>query len=161
MVAVSHPHIIISAIRSMLAVWSTRRGGRGAWRSENTSHLHPLWGSGAARNHPLVAVSHGRSGPGPRITVGRGRVCGPYPSSGTSAYCGAGVPGVRVVAHHRLHSRAHSVPTMRAFRTVMELRPNTPGGKSVPRRCLPRRCPRQVLVGVGVLLCGTLKSAVH
>ena len=59
MVAASHPHVCISVAWSMLAAWSTRRGGRGARMSQDTSPLHPTWGPGAARSHPSAAPSHG------------------------------------------------------------------------------------------------------
>ena len=46
------------------------------------------------------------------------------------------VSGARVAAHHRLHSRAHSSPTMRASHAVMEPRPMIHGGKRASCRCL-------------------------
>ena len=119
-------------------------GGRGGRRSKDMSPLHALWGSGAAGSHFVVSASHGRSGPAPQITVGRGWVCGPHPSSATAAYCVAGVLCARAVAYHRLHSCAHSAPIMCASHAVMELRATIHGGKSAPRRCferLPGRSP--------------------
>ena len=136
--AASHPHVCISAARSMLVVRSTRRGGRGARRSEATSPLHPVWGSGAACSSSVVVASHGRSGPAPQITVGCGRVCGLHPLSGMASYCGVGFPSARVVAHYWSQSRAHSAPTMCASHAVMELCLMIHGGKSVPRRCFER-----------------------
>ena len=111
------------------------RGGTGVLTSEDTSPVHPVSGPGAACSHPPVAASHGWSGPAPRITVGLGRVSGPHPSSGMAVYRCAGVPGARVAAHHRLHSRAHSSPTTRASHAVMEPRPMIHGGKRAPCRC--------------------------
>ena len=128
-------YVPISAAGSTFVVWSTRRGGRGARRCEDTSPLHSVCGSWAACSHPVVAASHGRSETPPQITVGQGWVCGTHPSSGMAAYCNAGVPGVCVVAHHRLHSCADSAPTMCASHALMELLPMTDGGKSAPRRC--------------------------
>ena len=89
-------------------------GRRGAQRSEDTSPPHPVWGPWAACSHSVMAAaSHGRSGPVPQITVGRGRVCGPHPSSGRAANCGVGVPGARVVcaaaAPFARPLRAHNV----------------------------------------------------
>ena len=133
-VAASHPHVCICVARSMLGAWSTRRGGRGALRSEDTSLLHPVRGSGAACSHSVAAVSHGRSGTAPQISVVRGRVCSPHPSSRMAAYCAVGVPDAQVVAHHGLHLRAHSTPTMCASHAVRELRPMIHCGKSAPRR---------------------------
>ena len=105
------------------------RGGTGVLTSEDTSPVHPLCGPGAACSHSAVAASDGWSGPAPRITVGLGRVSGPHPSSGMAAYRCAGVSGAHVAAHHRLHSRAHPSPTMRASHAVTELRPMIHGGK--------------------------------
>ena len=51
--------------------------------------------------------------------MGRGRVCGPHPSSGTAAYCSAGVSGGRVVAHQRFHACAYSAPMMHASQAVI------------------------------------------
>ena len=113
-------------------------GGMGAWKSEDTSPLHPVWASGATCSHSVAATSHGRSGPAPRITVGRGWVCGPRPSNGMAACCGVGVPGAPVVAHHQLNSRAQAAPTMCAFHTVMELCPMIHSWKSLPRRCFEK-----------------------
>ena len=49
MVAASHSHVCITLASSTLAVWSTRRGGRGALMSEDRSPLQPALGSRAAR----------------------------------------------------------------------------------------------------------------
>ena len=97
--------------------------------SKDTSPLHPTCGSWAACSHFFAAASHGRSGPTPRIMVGRGRVCNPHPSSGMAAHRCAGVSSARVVAHHRPHSRAHSAPTIRASNAVMEPRAMIHGGE--------------------------------
>ena len=96
------------------------RGGTGVLTSEDMSPDHPVCGPGATCSHSPVTASHGWSGPAPRITVGLGRVSGPHSPSGMAAYRCAGVSGARVAAHHRLHSRAHSSPTMRASPRVME-----------------------------------------
>ena len=101
-----------------------------------------MWGSGAARSHSVVSASQGRSGPAQRIIVGRGRVCGPPPSSGKAAYCAAGAPGERVVVHHGLLSCPHSAPTMCASHAVMELRPMIHVWKSAPRRCFEKPAGR-------------------
>ena len=136
------------------------RGGTGVLTSEDTSPVHTVCGPGAACSHSPVAASHGWSGPAPRITVGLGRVSEPHPSSGMAAYRCAGVSGARVAAHHRLHSRAHSSPTMRASNAVMEPRPMIQGGKMASCRCF-KNPPWQVLVRVGALLWRALKSAIH
>ena len=112
------------------------RGGTGVLTSEDTSPVHPICGPGAACSHAPVAASHGWPGPAPRIMVGLGRVSGPHHRSGMAAYRCAGVSGARVAAHHRLHSRAHSSPTMRASHAVMEPRPMIHGGKRASCRCL-------------------------
>ena len=112
------------------------RGGTGVLTSEDTSPVHPVCGPGAACSHSPVAASHGWSGPAPRIMVGLGRVSGPHHRSGMAAYRCAGVSGARVAAHHRLHSRAHSSPTMRASHAVMEPRPMIHGRKRASCRCL-------------------------
>ena len=65
-----------------------------------------------------------------------GRVSGPLPSSGMAAYRCAGVSGAGVAAHHRLHLRAHSSPTMRASHAVMEPRVMIHSGKRASCRCL-------------------------
>ena len=110
-------------------------GGTSVLTSEDTSPVHPVCGPGAACSHSPVAASHGWSGPAPRITVGLGRVSGPHPSSGMAAYCCAGVSGARVAAHHWLHLRAHSSPTMRASHAIMETRLMIHGGKRASCRC--------------------------
>ena len=58
MVAASRPYVCISVAPSTLAAWSTRRGGRGARMSEDTSPLDPTCGSRATCSHPLAAASH-------------------------------------------------------------------------------------------------------
>ena len=107
----------------------------GARMSEDTSPLHTACVPGAAHSHSFAAASHGWSRPAPRIMVGRGRVCGPDPSSGMAAYRCAGVSGARVAAHHRPHSGAHSSPSIRASHAVMEPRPMIHGGKRASGRC--------------------------
>ena len=114
------------------------RGGTGVLTSEDTSPVHPVCGPGAACSRSPVATSHGWSGPAPRITVGLRRVSGPNPSSGMTAYRCAGVSGVRVAAHHRLNSRAHSSPTMHASHAVIEPRPMIHGGKKASCRCFEK-----------------------
>ena len=136
--AASRPHACTFVARSMLAVWRTRRRGRGAGMSEDTSPLHPTRGSGAACSHPSAAAFHGWSGPALQIMVGRGRVCGPHPSSGMAAYCCGGIPGARVALHHRSHSRAHSAPTIRASHAVMEPRLMIHSGKRASCRCFEK-----------------------
>ena len=106
--------------------------------SEDTSPCHPTCGSGAACSHPSYAASHGWSGPAPRIMVGRGRVCGLHPSGGTAAYRCAGVPGARVAARRRPHSRAQCAPTIGAPQAVMKPRPMIHGGKRVSCRCFEK-----------------------
>ena len=112
------------------------RGGTGVLTSEDTSLVYPVCGPEATCSHSPVAASHGWSGPAPRITVGLSRVSGPHPSSGMAAYPRAGVSGPCVAAHHRLQSRAHSSPTMRASHAVMEPRPMIHQGKRASCRCL-------------------------
>ena len=102
--------------------------------SEDTSPAHPTCGFWAACSHSSAAAFQGWSGPAPRITMGRGRVCGPHPSSGMAAHCCAGASGARVAAHHRPHSRAHCAPTIRASKPVMEPRPMIHGWKRVSCR---------------------------
>ena len=135
MVAVLRPHACISVAGSTLAAWSTRRGGWGALMSEDTSPLQPTCGSGAACSQPSAAASHRWSGPAPRIMVGRGRVCGPHPSSGTAAYPCAGVPGARVAAYNQPNSRGHFTPTLRASHAVMEPHLMIHGKKRASFRC--------------------------
>ena len=106
--------------------------------SEDTSPLHPTCGSGAACSHFPAAACHGWSGPAPRIMVGRGRLCGPHPWSGTAVYRCAAVPGAHVAAHHQPHSRAHSAPTIRASHTVMEPCPMIRGWKRASCRCFQK-----------------------
>ena len=136
--AASHYHARISAAPSMLGVCRRAGGARGIQRSEDTSPRHPVWGSDAAHSHSVVSASHRRSGPAPRITVGRGRECRPHPSKGTAAYCVAGTPGERVPAHHLLHSCAYSASPICASHAVMELRPMIHSGKSAPRMCFEK-----------------------
>ena len=81
MVAVLRPHVCIFVARSTSAVWRTMQRGMGAQMSQDTSPLHPACGSGASCSQSLAAASHGWSEPAPQIMVGRGRVCGPEPSS--------------------------------------------------------------------------------
>ena len=82
MVAASRFHLCISVARSTLAVWRTMRGAMGAWMSEETSLLHPACGSGGPCSYSFAAMSHGRSGPAPRIMVGCGQVRGPTHRAG-------------------------------------------------------------------------------
>ena len=63
MVAASHPHVYLSVAWSTLAAWSTRRGGRSARMSEDTSLLNPAWGTGATRSHSAPACPKGDRGP--------------------------------------------------------------------------------------------------
>ena len=135
-------------------------GGTGVLTSEDTSPVHPVCGPGAACSHSPVAASHGWSGPTPRITGGLGRVSRPHLSSGMAAYRCAGVSRARVAAQHRLHSRAHSSPTLRASHAVMEPRPMIHGAKRASCRCFENP-PRQVVVRVGALLGRALQSAIH
>ena len=99
------------------------------------SPVHSVCGPWAACSHSPVAASHGWSGLAPRMTVALGRVSGPHPPSRMAAVRCAGVSGARVAAHHRLHSRAHSSPTMRASHLFMEPRPMIHGGKRASCRC--------------------------
>ena len=161
MVAASRPHVSISVAQSTLAVWRTMRGGRGAQMSKDTSPSHPFCGSGAACSHSFAAVPHGWWGAAPGIMVGRGWVCGLHPSSGMAAYRCAGVSGARVAAHCRLHSLAHSSPTIPASSVVMEPRPMIHRGKRASCRCFEKSPGRQVPVRVGVLLRRALQGAIH
>ena len=131
------------------------RGGTGVLTSEDTSPVHPVSGPGAACSHPSVAASHGWSGPAQRITLGLSQMSGPHPLSGMAAYPCAGVCGARVAAHYRLHSRAHSSPTMRASHAVMEARPMIHGGTRASCRCLEKNPPAGPGTGGGPLVAGT------
>ena len=160
MVTASRPHARISAAQSMLASCGTSQGGGAPGGARTRRLARTVWGSSAACSQSVVSASHGRSGPAPLITVGRGRVCGSHPSSGTAAYYAAGVLAESVVVHHLLHSRVHSAPTMCASHAVMELRPMIHRWKSAPRRCF-WETPGQVPVGMEIFLGGTLQSALY
>ena len=159
-VAALHPHVCFSVALSMLAAWSTRWVGSCSCRSEDPSSPPTVWGFGAARSLSVAAASHGRSGPAPRIIVGRGRVCGPHPSNWTLAYCGAGPPW-----------RARfCAPTAPLTRPLHAHNVGLPCGHGIasddPRReehapQVLRETPRHVPVRLGVLLRGTLQGAVH
>ena len=131
------PHVCISAAQIMFPAWSTRRGGRGARRSEDTSPLPPAWGSGAACSHSVAAAPHGRSGPALQIPVGWAGCVAPIPRVRWQRTAVWEFP-VRVVAHHPSHWGAHSAPTMCASNAVMELRPMIHSGKTPPRRCFEK-----------------------
>ena len=79
---------------------------------------------------------------------------------GLPAHCGVGVSGACAVGHHRLHSRAHSAPTMCASHAVMELRRMIHDWKSAPRRWLEKP-PGRSWWGCGVGRAQVLVSPVR
>ena len=159
-VAASHPHVRISAARSMLAAWSTR-GGRERCPEEPVHIASPPFMGLRDRLQPF----RGSCVPGairPRPANHRGPRPGVWPPAlvwdggvlrwgiSWSARCHA--PLVPVA--HPL--RARDVRFPRAHGIASD---GPPWEQRAPE--VLRETPRQVPVGVGVLLWGTLRGAVQ
>ena len=154
-VAASHRHVRISAARGILAVWSPSQGGGAPGRARTRRPSIPYGAPGLPAAIPWSLRPTGAQGPPQESRCVAIACVVPIPPVGRRRIASLGLP-VCVLSHTTCSTRA---PTLRPG-CAPPMRSDDPQWEERASEVL-RETLGQVPVAVGILLGGTLKSAVQ